>query len=358
MRPFSHLFFIVLVCLSVSPSWSQRSQTDRSETEQGFQEFRELFDEIISRSLEDTASARRSFYPYPERLPSWLLSIPPGSDDHLYVVAASDPGMDNDTATELALFRATIMFGILAELTLTHLREFYSSERGDEITHVFTEYTRLNGSIHFVNEQVEVVKKHMTQYDETIILARIPASVMNQVSVASPPRYIEAGLYTRLRVLGNRMQLEERLNIDAFPEDGTLGRRYNQQYAMINRIVNTTTTMDDMLMSDLPALNLRYSMRAQDLQYNTKAGDRQQDGVSLRNGFWHALIAGMFSNMVDAAHEGSIHFSQLGDVYDTMLLSMSREFTRKTLVSSMPDLYVEENTLYLAPFVREIKDHP
>ncbi len=355
MRLYCHVILIFFVCLSVSVSWSQ---TERAGTERSIQEFRDLFDETISRSLEDTTPSGSFFHPYPERLPSWLFSMPRHSDDHFYVVAASDPGMEKEPAMELALLRATIMFGLSAELSLKHLREYYTTEQGDEITHVFSEYTRFNMPVHVVNDQVEVVKTHFTQYDEAIILSRIPASVMNQSESEIPCGHIEAGLYTRLRGMGNRMQIEERLNINVSPEDGSPGHHYLYQYALINRIVNSSTTVDDMLLSDLPALNLRYSIRDSDLPGNGKNVDSEKKGISLRNGFWHALIAGMLSTMVDSAHQGSIHFSQLGDVYDAMLLSMSRELTGKVLVSSMPDLYVEDNTLYLSPFVREIKNNP
>lgn len=355
MRPNYFVFLIVFVCCFVSLA---KSQAERSGMERNMQDFRDLFDEAISRNLEDTTPSGRFFYPNPERLPSWLFSEPRDSGNYLYVVAASDPGMGKEAATELALLRATIMFGLSSEINLAHLREYYTSERGDEITHVFTEYTRINVPLFILSEQVEVVEKHITQYDEAIILARVPKEMMSRSRRELSFGYVEAGLYTRLRGIDNRMQIEERLSIDLSPEDGSHGRRYRHQYALINRIVNSSTTLDDMLLSDLPALNLRYAIREAGLPETEVSEQRQQDGVSLRNGFWHALVAGMLSSMVDAAHQGSIHFSQLGDVYDAMLLSMSRELTGKTLVSSMPGLYIENNTLYLSPFVREVRDQP
>ncbi len=351
MRHIPIFVLTVSLCFSTSLLWAQ---TGSGDVKRDFHGFREQFDEVINRSSDDSAAWERFMFPKPERLPYWLFSLPSDKEKYTYVVAASDPGMTAQAAKELALLRAQIMFGLLSATHVGHIREYYATERDREVTHFFTEYTRFTGQIQAYNEQVEVVRQHTTQYDETIILARIPIRVHAFEANVSPFGQIEAGLFSRLRGIGNRMQLEEHLYMEVTPERGTAGSHYQHQYAMINRIVNTSTTIDDMLITDLPALNLRYSILEGD-QQNMKTNRSDKDGgVSLSNGFWHALVACMLSSMVDIAHDGSIHFTQLNDISDLMMLSMSRELMQKTLISNMPVMFVDNNKLYLYPFVQQI----
>lgn len=352
MRIFIVFFLTGLLCnLPVMA----RSQFPERDMDRRSRDFMDQFEETISRNTEESGSSENFFFPNPEWLPSWLFTKPAGTKDHIYVIAASDPGMDADSAMELAILRAKILAGLTTGLQVAHLREYYSSERGQEITHVFTEYTLFTGVVPAHKEHVEVVRQHTTQYDETIILARLPYIAPGDVSDSLAGGF-EAGLYTRLRGVGNRMQIEERLSMEATPGKVLSFGQYQYQYAKIGRIVNSTTTIDDILISDLPALNLRYAFRGEDTQSPGEGLHVAVQGVSLRYGFWHALVAGMLSAMVDESHKGSVHFRQLGDMYDAMMLSMSMELTTKWLILSMPSLMLEENTLYLTPFVQSVHE--
>lgn len=352
MRHILIFTLIVIPCFSTSLLWSQ---TTRGDVERDLHRFRKQFDEVANRGTEEVAGSNgeRFFSPNPERLPHWLFLLPSDTESYTYVVSASDPGMETQAAKELAIMRAQMIFGLLSVTHVGHIREYYTTELDSDITHFFTEFTRFISRLNTCVGQIEIVRKHRTQYDETIILARIPINTDTSNVMTLDQGQVEAGLYTRLRGVGNRMEIEEHLQMEVTPELGTAGRNYHHQYAMINRVVNTSTIVDDMLLTDLPALNLRYIFPEGDRQ-NIKTGSSNKGGISLRNGFWHALIASLLSSMVDEAHDGSIHFANLNEMYNLMMLSMSRELMQKTLISSMPKIFVDDNTLYLHPFVQQI----
>ncbi|MDR4987527.1 MAG: hypothetical protein RG741_01655 [Bacteroidales bacterium] len=333
-------FFAVWLLL---PAHAQ-SRQDIEDAGRRYLQFREYFESITpDSSVSEQGERRFAHVAYPERLPDWLFNAWPGHPDSVYVVAASDPGMEADAALELAMHRALIMNALTGSMQLANMREQFIAETGDALDNVYREFSRFSGRVYVSLNNISIVHAHTTAYDELIIMARMPATAPSEFSGQQPHWQLMAGLYSQAFSAGIRMQIDEQLNLELTPHDDMPGRRYVHQYAIINRMVNAQASLDDDLVSDLPAMNLRYARVSGGR--SAEPDSARQQGYPMRNGIWHALLAGMLSALADGAHTGSIHFRQVGEVYDIMLRTLSSEMVTTTLRSSPPVLNLDNNRL-------------
>ncbi len=345
------LFFMAkrLIIVSFFALWlllqgHAQSRQDMDDAGLRYHQFREYFDSFrLDSSISEQGERRFAHVAYPERLPGWLFNTMPEHPDSVYVVAASDPGMGDEAALELAMHRALIMKALTGRIQLANMREQFIAETGHAVDNVYREFSRFNSRVAVSLAEITILHAHTTAYDELIIMARMPKTDPFEFSGEQPHWQLEAGLYSQAFSAGPRMQIDEQLNLELTPHHNMPGRRYVHQYAVINRMVNAQTLMDGEVVSDLPAMNLRYARASADR--TTEQDSSVQQGQHMRNGVWHALLAGMLGAMVDGAHTGSIHFRHVGEVYDILLRTMSSEMVTTALRSSPPVLDLEHNRL-------------
>ncbi len=348
----------------ISSLHAQKSDTTVQErVERGYFEFRGLFEhelgEHISESLMDSITADTSLFDvsFPALLPPWLLEIPKSDDDSLYMLGISEPGMDSLPGYEMATRRALVMLALTGGPDVANIRDYYSAISDNRIAGVYIEFTRFMADVNACISCVDVIRTHLTRYDETIVLARMSKTDLNLDDNTEIGLQLHASLYSHLRSSGRSIDMNEKLDMETFfYMDGCEPYGINYQYTDINRIVNTKTMINDELVSDLPALGLRYTTgrynRARPVVYSESGhgeyySGSSKPGISLRNGLWHALVTGILGSLSDAAHEGSIHFRQVGDLYNNMPVSLSREAVNVKVALPMPSLLVKNNFLYL-----------
>lgn len=344
----SVLFFSGFLLAAMAVLAQQQDVRSRKELEKSYRNYRTLFDSALGQKQDAADSIKEAVWYadllHPERLPAWLFETPQASAGMWYAVAASDPGMTPEEGLQLARYRALAMLALAGELRVSNIREQYDQSGNDFHQNIYSEFSSFEGDIGVCLAELQIVHSHLTQYDETIILARFKDK-NQRLDVDKPGWRFAAGLYTRIGRAGSRMQLEEQLHAGLNPHGGIPGSHYAHQYTRVNRIVNSQTAIGGKIISDLPALNLRYvATSAQAADPGADLAVRQ--GHSLRNGLWHAMLTAMLCKINDQAHQGSIQLRQIGDVYGQTMFFLSNELVSTTVHSSAPVIRLQDNALF------------
>ncbi len=340
----SLFLFFVLSSLVFPQEYNNR---EMQELERNFRAYKDFFENKINQFHRNSLEAAGLFhFVHPEQLPLWVFMPMEADADSIFIIGVSDPGMDEESGLELALQRALIINGLAGVVDVANMREQYSTERNNVIQIFYSDYTQLSCISRAGIDDLQIIKKHRTQYDETIVLARIKKTENKQSASEKTDWQIHTGLFTRVTTINSRIQFDEQLILHMNPRHAPDEKTYAHQYSKINRIVNTRTELNAEIISDLPALNLRYVV-SREQSDSMKVNDINSNGQSLNNGLWHAMLAAMLSSIADEAHTGSIHFSQVSDMYDRLMVSLSSELVRVQLRSSLPALYVIDNHLFL-----------
>ena len=203
-----------------------------------------------------------------------------------------------------------------------------------------------------------------------------------------------ANLYSHLRRLGLNVDIDEKLELEnLFHRSDNDTVKVANRYTSINKAVAISTSLNGVFISELMRGGLKYTSGRQVQHFGKGTGcfgsgagfngyvrlviydDRQvvsndqkasfydkdedkktditasgidvvaQVGISFENGIWHALISGLLSAFCDLAHDGTIHFKQVSDLYGNIPVFLSRELVSVKMVSSMPSLLVDYTIL-------------
>jgi len=343
MLLFSSLFFLILL---PERTVAQRISEDaKQKAENSYLEFRNFFEnEIRQHRQKRPEKPQLPAFHYTDTLPGWLFTKMKTSRDSIYLLGVSDPGMDEKSGLELAKNRAWLMFLLAGEIQVSNMRDHYSHESENKFSQAFLEYSEVYASRFIDTSNPEVVYSHVSKFGETLVLLRVPAPY-NKIQTDSNTLFsLETELFTQFKYVGNRMQIDEKLNLAFTSPDVNLNDKYH--YVKIHDIVNTRTFSSDTLVADLPALSLKYIPAYAEDNTITEPGAELLYGNSLGHGIWHALISGLLHSLVDACHEGCIHFRHMSDIYNQQHQFLNRELVSSSTQLGFPALMVRNNRLY------------
>lgn len=341
-----NLFFLLLagVCFSQNTNQAQDQAFEKN-----YRDFRNVFDNEIERVRQQHGGTRpRAFPDIPEALPGWLFNIPAACNEYIYLFGISDPGMDNENGLKLAIHRAWLVYMLTEEVQFANMRDYYSRETDRIFSQTYLEFSELMASSHVHPNQYELIKKHITRFDETIVLLRV-AKLDPQTyrTIELPKLKLTASLFTQFKLYDQAMQTDEKLHIEFFfdSEEGPV--QLDHHYVKINQITNSRTLENNILVSDLPSLRLRYRNTDGNNQISADNDSIVPYGKCLNNGLWHAWVSGFLHELADFCHQGSIHFSNISDIYQQLSQSLSREYANKRLHKPLPGMYIVDNKLIL-----------
>lgn len=335
-----------LLIISLVPLFPQQAGSGTmDELDAGYQKFRDFFEHSIRQSVTDTVPGEKRFeHTRPERLPAWFFQERKTAQDSLIVLAVSDPGMDAETGLRLAKKRALIMGALRGYVEVSNIREHYTQEADKLYQAIYNDFSTFESFLSVPLSKLEVLESHVTQYEETMILARISKSGDKQAGAGEAYWHFSSDLYTRITTSENRIQVDEQLHLRLKCSQAEAVNRHDYFFRSVNQIVNTQSLLDGESVSELPALNLRYSPPGE-AEANKDINSLQ--GYSLRSGLWHAIITSMLGTLNDQAHEGSIQLRQVGDVHNRLRAFLSNELVISTVRLSAPVFHVDQNRLYL-----------
>ncbi len=340
------IIFSLLLLMGLSTTGQEPGQAEKQRIGKEYDAFRRMFEE--QRADHDTVVEDPLFMTviHPEKLPDWTFSAPKSGRDTLYVLGISDPGMDQELGKEVALQRALQLWLLLNVSDLDNMREHYRIEEDDDFMQVYAELSSVAGRANIQIQDLSIHKKHVTAFDETIILAGIPAAKALNKGAETTHSKTDISLFTRLNTVDNREHVDETFRLVFHSSDNDSPVNIDQRVLRNGALTDNVTHMNDSLLTDLPTLNLRYRDAAHhDKHHNDNVS---QQGLCLRNGLWIALVSGVIQHLAEACHDdNSIHFRHMGETYMYTNQALGREITGCSLILSVPSLDVRDNELFL-----------
>jgi hypothetical protein len=293
------------------------------------------------------------------------------NSDTVFIIGVSDPGMDSESGLALAMKRALAVAALTHRPDVSNIRDYFSAISENRFQEAYIEFTRYHATAKINPVNIGILRKFITRYGETIVLAGIPISFLTGEGTAGGSVSLMADLYSHLRRSGGNIDIDEKLDMEIV-FNGNDGERevIASRYTSINKVLTRKTTLNGFVVSDLPSLRLRYTAVSPGrtggqgtyasgapalTRYGIQTGNDSTEvvarpAVSLQNGLWHALITGILSALCDAAHGETIHFMQVSDLYDNMPVFLSRELVSVTVPFSIPSMVISDNFLYLGGF--------
>jgi hypothetical protein len=328
----------------------QQRSTVNSDNDKSYSAFRENFIREIEKYREIRKQDSTLFdFKTPAIVPSWFTGPNESDENDFLIPGATDPGTNPAKSVMIAKLRALCIIALLDSPQVSNSRENYTEDRQSTHQQIFAEFTRVTGKLYFDTTQFRILETHTTQYDETILLAGFKKSIDKNSSANAAVFEFQADLFTKTIRSGNRFDVNEHLDIQMTLKDAHKNEAVHASFfsKRMNRIVNTGSTLNQVMVADLPALALRYTLS--DFLTNEN-GNRQLDtqtGQCLQNGLWYAMVSGILMHLSDEVHHGSMHFKQMGDVYNDLASYISREFTSEPVSIPKPALQIQNNHLYL-----------
>lgn len=322
---------------------------DKQSINNNYREFRRFFEDEIELTRQRAVDRQQpSILTIPETLPHWLSDIAGSHAGVQYVLGISDPGMDSIAGKRMAMQRAMLMYLLSNELQLINMRDLFSRDDGAQFSQTFIEYSEITADARRKSIIHEVVNTHITQYGETIVMLRIPGADPLTMHPPVPLYRVIATLYTQFKRHGKKMHIDEKMHLAMFFDDEDDRVQLDHHYVKISQLTNTRTYENDILISDMPALRLRYNdLPAMDSFVHEIHENSNDTGISMHNGLWHALLSGYIRVLADGCQEGSIHFSNVSDSFNQLNLSLSREFAGCKRQAGTPALRIVDNNLFL-----------
>lgn len=315
----------------------------QSQTVQNRDRLLKVLEQETTTSATDS-DTQKFFTLVPERLPSWVNQIPTATENKVYVLGISDPGMDEETGYIVAKLRLKAVYSIISGSVVSNIRDFYAQEHYTDYSNVFIDFTSFENKINIDENNINIIESHVTKYDETILLGEIDINDL----IANNPQselIVTTGVMSNARRVGTRTEMVSKSDIDISyksDEQEIDFLLYYETHA-INRRINSETKLNESTISSLPALGLRYAVENQN-------EDEPYDGqisYSLRNGIWYAYITAVMFELADMAHGYAIHISNIHDIFDHITQNLTREVVSNHVSCQQKTIKIRANNLYI-----------
>lgn len=133
-----------------------------------------VFDHEVGDNKYTSRSSHSSLYVHTaaQQVPAWFSAPPASSDNFVYSIGVSDPGLDSADAMEMALYRAEMMACIFWNSTTQLLCDFYMDEVSNSQKIAYEHFSRINGRIPKQKGTYELIEKQVNAFDEIMVLIK------------------------------------------------------------------------------------------------------------------------------------------------------------------------------------------
>jgi len=332
------LILLVLQNFSQAQNTRERVRTDKEKTKL-------LLEAETGNNGTAQDSIKDYFYSiYPEQLPEWMNNLPSPNQDKIYLLGISDPMMEYEKAQEIAMLRIMLLASMLNDVKVGNMRDYFVSENNGISTDYFLDYTRFLGEINLDQNDIKIINTHTTRFGELILLAEIDRTAFNSKSKNTIKT--KADIISKALMVGSKYELIIRSEIDNETMYNEENKNHHFLTYAINKIINTETTIDGKLISELPALSLKYASY-DDIGKEEFLKNQKMFGYSLRNGLWYAYLTAVFFELADKVHGNAVHISKLQDVFNTNLRTLNREIVSARVSCKNNKIVIFDNQLFL-----------
>jgi hypothetical protein len=322
----------------------QAQDNSMNNTEMDYSNFKTtLIKETNSYAKDILVQPRNTLHPV--NIPDWFADFSLANDQCLYAFGISDPGMEKDTAFQLAMLRAKSLIALMVHPVVASLTDNFAKEksddRSDEFTTKYENLYRIDSSIEAPEEAFEIADSCFNSFGEAIVLLKYHLNFINHAEIEHISITIDA--YQVERQKHNQFETQERLSmtVSACSLMDTSHKEtfsyscisYNNLYEIESQINNREIKV--------PYFYYRYAVKND----STTIGDENNGSEKLSYGLWKALAEQVVQKIILLSQPFAANIKQVGDQYSTENKSLSREISEAHPSFKLINLNISNNYL-------------
>ena len=322
------IFPVVSVCQSI---------TESLQDDQAYRKFKEQFEKEIDRFGKDS-TLPADFVIHPVSTPDWLVNFPQAKGNKMLAVGFSDPGMDEDQARELAVFRAKTVAALLLNPALQTVSEFYTGDalhgNDESLTGKYVNFFRIMSAIPANVECFKEIHYDFNDFREAMVILEYHPCNRDDDTVFSV-----ANVYQAERRSGEILSMEEKVELFALIKSE--GEQPGKHQYIIHTVNNKNEISSKYKTNDIsfPYRNYKYSSRSnQSVEHN-------HTPVKLHNGLWKAFLESLLHEIYLNSQTGPVNVQQVGDAHSSVRKNISRETAVATRTYRIDKIAVMDNKM-------------
>jgi len=272
-------------------------------------------------------------------IPVILQKIPRNSNNKVYALGISDPGMGlGSEVFKLAVLRGKMMISLLfypevGIMTDSYIKE-QNNNRSSDLSTRYTDIYKLNSKLTFDTSSFTIEAYNITSFGELVILLSYlkPDSMVN-TTISS-----EAYLYQNERQKQIRFDNEGKFNmstIEKWKDQVSYSTLY--QVTLLNNTAEIQTKLNQQSM-DFRYRNYRYVS-------DTNVALESFSGIKLTYGLWKAYAESVIKEICKLSQNTEVEIKQIDDNYNAGKQALSRELLTSQSRFQIWDILIYNNRL-------------
>lgn len=330
------LFLIVIIPLVAQ-------ETGNNQIENDYRNFRETFDQEFTGI--DSSLSTKEIALHPVQLPNWLAEIPDSTENCVYAIGISDPGMSFEEAIDLATLRAKVILALLYKPEISSITDNYSNElTKSSVDKFFTKYVnyyQVFAALPFHQNDFQLVEQSFNSFNEAIVLLKYTPNL--HANTQTDSLMLKVDIYLAERQQSNRFEIEEKYEVYGLSKENNnendvdifyyFFKSVNQFYEIISRYNGREL--------DFPQNLFRY----QSLHKTVSTHEESSISYKLTNGLWKAYLQSLIQNYTEPSENPDMNVAQLGDHYSSKTQNLSRELVLASPNFRLSGLHISNNRL-------------
>lgn len=279
----------------------------------------------------------------PSRIPGNLLRF--DQSGHVSALGISDPCMDTGKAFNMAKYRALAMTALAQKCTVQYVADFYTNEVNarDYETQKgrWEEYGKINASVEWDSDQVEVIDSHYTRFEEG----------MMKIKLKQPNLQSNESLQNSMKVKAHVYHVRDKVN-----GDWSNQWKYDIKFRVKGKhdFSSTYTLLHTRQVREIRTQwkGRKDSVCTAYFQYETQANagndtlTKKHPGYSLKKGLWAAYLQGILNKLLMTTHEEAEKVKAVDQSYNQNFEDLSRSIEKQVIKLKVSYLIIKENDLY------------
>ncbi|RLD64436.1 MAG: hypothetical protein DRJ01_00800 [Bacteroidetes bacterium] len=287
-----------------------------------FEDFEANFEEDNTNYLVNTT---------PCYIPSWLFNVPKSTNDYIYAIGISDPGMDSADAIQLASVRAKSIVALLNNSNIRNVTDFYSNLKSNANENMFEYYSQILASRKVSNDSI--INSFYTKYDEAVVLLRIPTNIINSDDYDFIT--MDCKLYKMDMNMEYATQYEAMFEIDA--------NKYNEDTCFTSHYILTEVNNNVDILTEY--MDNKISIPNYYFNYKIFVNDSNSNQLSADNGLWKEYIKSILLKVLNLSQINSVKVKTMRENYSSIYEKMTREVSNNNLQFDIDNIQVIDNRL-------------
>lgn len=298
-----------------------------------YQKFQETFKKEISN---DTIKLIDPVL-HPASIPAIFYEIPPGTEDKIYSIGISDPGMGiGKDALSLALLRGKMIMSMLLYPQVGIITDSYTNEEDNNsgFSTRYADFYKIESELLFDSTSFKIEAYNVSSFGELIVL-------LSYVRPQKPVGEIissEAGIYQNERQKQVRFDSEGKFDMIATEKSNNIvTTSTSYQVTLLNSSADIQTILNQKPI-DFPYRNYRYVS-------DSIMGSEDFVGSKLTFGLWKSFSECLLSEICNLSQNSDVKIKQLDDSYNSGKQSLSRELLKSQFRFELLYIQIYNNCL-------------